>query len=367
MGEVLRRIKNGKFLGFYLRFYEGGRRRVLASRQPSFLEAKRMLVELEARIARGELAIPERRSRWPCVSELVERFLAEYSRPRLKDIERYRSHARTVLKRVIPVIGKLSAGQITQSDVARVRDALHRSHSPGSVRSSLNRLSVVFSWAVRQGLAPTNPCRGVERPRAEYALDFLSSEEISRLIEGAEARGSTLRERMRHVGIALAVYTGLRKGELLGLRWIDLDLETHRLTVARSYKGTPKSGQARHLRLPTVLVPILTEWRSLCPPAQEGSVLPIGRDESRAAGKETMLGLRPLMRELGLREVRHPWHLLRHSFASHFVMAGGNLLALQRILGHSDVKMTMAYAHLAPDFLGREMERVRFGKQLVKP
>lgn len=321
-----------------------------------------MLLEIEARIARGELGIPERRSRWPSISDLAERFLTEYSRPRLRDVERYRSHTRIVLQRVLAHIGGISAGQITQGDVARARDALSRSHSPGTVRSSLSRLSVVFSWGVRQGLAPINPCRGVERPTAEYALDFLSREEIQRLLEGAESRSSTLRDRMRYVGIALAVHTGLRKGEILGLRWIDLDLDTLRLTVARSYQGAPKSGRARHLRIPTLLVPILREWRALCPASSEGSVLPIGRTLSKVAGRETMLGLRQLMGELGLRAVRHPWHLLRHTFASHFVMSGGNVLALQRILGHSDVKMTMAYAHLAPEFLGQEMERVRFGK-----
>lgn len=44
-------------------------------------------------------------------------------------------------------------------------------------------------------------------------------------------------------------------------------------------------------------------------------------------------------------------HVLRHTFASHFMMNGGNILALQKILGHSDIKMTMRYAHLSPDFL----------------
>jgi site-specific recombinase XerD len=73
-----------------------------------------------------------------------------------------------------------------------------------------------------------------------------------------------------------------------------------------------------------------------------------------------MLGIRTLMQEVGLRTVKNPWHILRHTFASHFVMSGGNILALQRILGHSDVKMTMIYAHLAPDFMGREMERVSY-------
>ena len=87
---------------------------------------------------------------------------------------------------------------------------------------------------------------------------------------------------------------------------------------------------------------------------------PLGRGRLRVAGPAAMLGLPRLLRDLGMREVPHPWHLLRHTFGSHFVMAGGNILALQKILGHSDVKMTLIYAHLAPDFLGQEMERITY-------
>ena len=59
--------------------------------------------------------------------------------------------------------------------------------------------------------------------------------------------------------------------------------------------------------------------------------------------------------------MQRPWHALRHTFASHYMMAGGNILTPQKILGHSDIKMTMIYAHLAPDYLGDEMDRLRFG------
>ena len=52
--------------------------------------------------------------------------------------------------------------------------------------------------------------------------------------------------------------------------------------------------------------------------------------------------------------------MLRHTFASHYMMAGGSLLALSKILAHSNIAMTMVYAHLAPDYLDREMERVKF-------
>ncbi len=86
MGEILKR--HG---GFSIRWYEGGRRRVLATKQTSHADAKRMLVEIEARVARGDVGIAERRAAWLTVSKLVELFLREYTRPKIKDLARYRA------------------------------------------------------------------------------------------------------------------------------------------------------------------------------------------------------------------------------------------------------------------------------------
>jgi hypothetical protein len=55
-----------------------------------------------------------------------------------------------------------------------------------------------------------------------------------------------------------------------------------------------------------------------------------------------------------------PWHMLRHTFASHFVMAGGSLFALQRLLGHASPTQTQRYAHLAPDFMASEIAKMNF-------
>jgi site-specific recombinase XerD len=79
-----------------------------------------------------------------------------------------------------------------------------------------------------------------------------------------------------------------------------------------------------------------------------------------------MLGLPRLLEAAGCRVPLHPWHALRHTFASHYIMQGGNILVLQKILGHTDVKITAIYAHLAPEFLGAEMNRIQF-KQQDKP
>jgi integrase len=355
MGDIIKR--NGSFT---LRWYEGGKRKTLASKQASHTAARRMLLEIEARVARGEAGIGERRQSFSTVEELIERFLREYSRPKLKDLQRYRAQVRSILKKALPHIGTLSVEHIKQSDIIKLRDMLGKKSAAGSVKNVLAACSAVFSWAVKMNLAPTNPCRGVERPAAAQALDFLSREEVRRLLDAAEAGATTRTGRMRQVAIALAVYTGLRKGELLGLRFIDLDLQTRRLTVARSYGSTPKSGKPRHLKLPQALVPLLRTWQESCPSSKEGLVLPLKQNVREIHSRESMLGLPKLMEEIGLRPVLHPWHMLRHTFASHFVMAGGNILALSKILGHADVKLTMIYAHLAPDFLGDEMDRLKY-------
>jgi integrase len=359
----LRRHKGGRFIGYYLRFYEGGRRRQIASKQTSYADARRMLLELEARIARGERGIAERQPT-PSVAELCERFLDEYGRPRLKDLARYRAQARTTLQSALSLIGSRAAGTLTASDVSRLRDRLLSQYAPGTVRNTLTTLSTVFGWAQKQGLVRENPCRGVEKPPAAASLEFFSAAEVRALLSAAaaQAQSGEVEAQLAQARLWLALHTGLRKGELCGLRWCDLDLPARRLTVARSYATTPKSGQPRSLRLPESVLPILTDWAERCPRTIEGLVFPVRRAGGWAMSRHSseMLGLPTLLREAGCRPLPHAWHALRHTFASHFIMAGGNLLSLQKILGHSDVKLTMIYAHLAPDFLAEEMNRVRF-------
>lgn len=174
MGEVFKRSKGGRFLGYSLRYYEGGRRRVLASKQPSYAEARRMLLEIEARIARGQAGVPAPVAPAPTVAELAERFLSEYRRPKIKDITRYRENARVALKRVLPRLGRLRCDAVSATDISKTRDELRV--SAASVRLSLAFLGTMFSWAVSEKLIPQNPIKGVERPRVEPSIDFLTKE-----------------------------------------------------------------------------------------------------------------------------------------------------------------------------------------------
>lgn len=141
MGEVIRRTKNGKFLGYYLRFYEGGQRRILASKQPTFAEARRMLQAIEGRIARGQAGLDEPKDKPDfTVADLCEKFLDEFASPRIKDMERYQRAARYGLARILPIIGKTRLSELKRTDLERARNALSRRYKGNTVRASLRPL-----------------------------------------------------------------------------------------------------------------------------------------------------------------------------------------------------------------------------------
>ena len=368
MGDIIRKTKGGRFLGWYVRYVDSdGRRKQRASHQPTKEQARRLLVEIEARITRGQAGLVEPPPPAPTVAALIERFLNEYSRPKIKDLTSYRTHARKNLRRALPLLGSKPADGVTTQDAIRLRDSLGRSHAPASVRVTLATMATMFAWAQRQGIVPENPLRGVERPTAPSSIDFFSLEEVERILKLAQerAQNGTLRHKLLAACAHLAVHTGMRKGELLGLRWQDIDFSTRRLTVARSYNTTPKGGKPRPLRLPSICIPILQEWKKECPVTPAGLLFPvIGGTESSIHSTHAKLGLPRLLQAAGCRVPAHPWHALRHTFASHFIMQGGNILTLQKILGHSDVKMTLIYAHLAPEFLAEEMDRLKFAARV---
>lgn len=78
-------------------------------------------------------------------------------------------------------------------------------------------------------------------------------------------------------------------------------------------------------------------------------MVPERGQKPRMGTPDDMMGIEELLRASGCHVPVRPWHAMRHTFASHYVMAGGNLLALQKILGYSRFEMTQVYSHLAPN------------------
>lgn len=184
---------------------------------------------------------------------------------------------------------------------------------------------------------------------ADYSY-LRTDEEIRRFLRGAHQEGP-----MVFSLYATAVYTGMRAGELAGLRWDDVSFERRLITVQRSFNGPTKAGDVRYVPILDVLLPILKRWRELHP----GTLVFANRDGGML-GRSARIFQEVLHRVLdraGLAAVQRDnrteryivFHDLRHTFASHWMLRGGDLFKLQRLLGHKTPQMTNRYAHLAPE------------------
>lgn len=263
----------------------------------------------------------------------VETYATTNNKP--SEVESKRSILRWHL---VPAFGALALDAVTVRAVeeykaAKLRDGL----SPKTINNHLTVLHKLLATAHEWGeIASVPRVRWLRTPKP--APRFLSFDEATRLIECAAPEWRAL--------ILVAVRTGLRVGELRALRWVDVDLSRSRLVVrqaaARAVVGTPKSGKAREVDLCDEARDALKAHRHLRGPlvfcSEGGAML------SREILK------RPLWAACK-RAVLEPcgWHVLRHTFASHLVIRGASVRAVQELLGHGDLKMTLRYAHLSPE------------------
>lgn len=139
--------------------------------------------------------------------------------------------------------------------------------------------------------------------------------------------------------IILAVNTGMRKSEIFGLDWSHIDLEKEFLTVI---SDNSKSEKGRHIPLNKAAKETLINWSN--DSAIQGYVF---KGEGERPIKDIKKAWSNLLKAAKISDFR--FHDLRHHFASKFVMAGVDLNTVRELMGHSDLKMTLRYAHLAPE------------------
>jgi integrase len=279
--------------------------------------------------------------------------------------DRARWHARIAEK----AIGAMSLDTITARDVRawvsdQVREPSARGKPPAkqTVLNALNLLRVALESAVEKGHIPSNPARDVRVPRmaqTEEVWDWLRADEVDRLIGHA-----SLTAEQRRL-FTVAVYTGLRKGELWGLRWKDVDLARAELVVVKSYAGATKGGRGRRVPL---LKPALDALKALSALPRLCSLVFPGHGPVMRNAYDS-LGLEEACAAAKVRRIR--FHDLRHSAASHLVqgtwapalIAGPlRLEEVKEWLGHKSISTTQRYAHFCADSIHGKVLR-----ELPKP
>lgn len=295
-------------------------------------------------------------------------FVSEHYEPWVKAHLRYPGEAIRRMELFLPTLGSRKLPEIDAFSIEKWRSARLKEVTPLTCNHDLDVLRAALNKAVEWNMLEVHPMRTVKRSRVDDSakVRYLSEDESKRLRRALDAREEKRRKNRdaanrwrRQRGYPLfspfgaftdhlkpltliALNTGMRRGELFNLAWSDVDMSGRIVTIVGK---TAKSGKTRHIPLNDEAFDVLLKWHG-----QRGNselVFPSPDDGDRMGSIKTAW-LR-LMRSAKIGNFR--FHDTRHDFASQLVMAGVDLNTVRELLGHSDIKMTLRYAHLAPQKL----------------
>ncbi len=298
--------------------------------------------EADALEAKWKLEAHQARQWGADVTHTFEELMTDYLQARKDEI--IMEPVTLSIKRLRPMFAGRDMGKLKRADISafilkRKGDGV----GPATINRDLDVLSAAINYAVRRwDWDIPNPVAGMSLKQPEGRLRWLKRAEVDVLIRLAEQEPKT-----PHLGdfIRLAVNTGCRRGELLGLEWDRVDLERETLRLDGTHT---KNGKRR-------FVPLTEEARQalesrarfraeFCP----GSPW-VFSHKSGARIEAVHHGFSSLCKRAGIKDFRI--HDLRHTCASWLVSAGVPLRVVQEMLGHSSIQMTERYAHLAPENL----------------
>ncbi len=327
---------------------------------PTRAAAKTWRREMQVKVARGEaratgrLAVAEAYKQWiekVRGGEVRARGGKEY-KPGV-----IRSYELAWTGRLLEVFGRRQVAELRRATIQAAVDAwVAEGLAPQTIRNLTTALRVLLKWCVRTELIAVNPCDGLELPSGGKARD-----RIAPPTEAVELLGALQRHDDRAL-MATAFFAGLRRGELMALRWQDVDLAERTITVRRSFDPrskefvAPKSkAGARTLGIPLLLVPYLA---NLSGAERGGLVFPSPRG---GPFSDSALAQR-CMKAWGWERENKQWvkarpdalegiglHEARHTYASLMIAAGVNIKTISEWMGHSSVTITLdRYGHLLP-------------------
>jgi integrase len=226
-------------------------------------------------------------------------------------------------------LGNVNLDEVSPLDIERFKSSrLEEGVTPSTVNRHLAILKRLYNIAGQWGYSNQNPVKGIrfysEKDRMRQRI--LGLKEEGRLLEAAS-------EHLRPI-ILIALNTGMRRGEILALRWTDIDFEAGEITVK-----TSKNGKPRIVDINSRLFQVLHELKNQ---VQNDSYLFLNPRTGKPF-KKLQRSFRSACRRSGIVGLR--FHDLRHTAASRMVVRGVDLIRVKEILGHSSVRITERYTH----------------------
>ncbi len=253
-------------------------------------------------------------------------------------------------KWIYPALGTIPLVRLEARDIEKISSEMfEKNRKPSSVKYALAVISQVWNLAKRDGLViGDSPTKKIKLPKKDNArIRFLSKNEASELLKELHKRSLTV-----HDMAILALYCGLRFGEIASLTWQDIDFENEDI-----YIRDPK---ARVNRKAFFIKPVreMLERRALESHGNAERLFNTTNGAKLARASKTFSRIAAELFNKDIEDSRQKvcFHSLRHTFASWHVQKGTDLYTVKELMGHSNFKMTQRYAHLAPDGLRKAVK-----------
>jgi len=350
--------KSGKRWG--VRFYVNGRRRhkTYATREL----AEQVLAKIVQETSVDDAGLHHDYSKSPNLEALAKAWLdrrLKTHRAAKDDGYRWKLH-------VGPVFGRMKPYEVNAAKIRRfIENKLAEGLNPTTVGHCVRQLSTLYADIIEAGHAPSNPVASLPRSTRRLYKSTFDVRSTPFLERPADIRRLYLALPEPHNMIFIfGEQTGCRVGEILGMHWRDIDLPGRKIHVRQQMQDGKlcplKDRESRIVPLQDSLTPILEEWK-----LKTGGVGPLFTPTHPTRGGRPDIGrpsqfVRPCTVHKALAAALAACELpkltlyqaTRHTFASQWVMNGGSMEMLSKILGHSSTSTTQHYAHLAPDFFG---------------
>lgn len=258
---------------------------------------------------------------------------------------------------IFPVFCAKEIKAIDKNDIDLFQLDLLRDHNAKGTNLIMSVFRSILNEAHREGYIFRNPIQGIKKISEDILIEaYWTRSEIDQFLR------ANVNDPLYYLFL-VALNTGMRKGELAGLKWDRVDFALNQITITRtrdkeSLKERTKTKLKRIVPMNSLVNATLlhlfyarrtSEYVFVCTDNSPLKVHHLYRDFSKAQKNAKV-------------DKKIRFHDLRHTFASQFVMNGGSIFDLQKILGHTDIKMTMRYAHFSREHLQKAIEGFELGQ-----
>ncbi len=345
---TLRLIKRKK-QSLYQLDYSAGGKRIRETVGPNKKEAELIRAKIQSDLILGKYGIPVSGNKSLSLADLIKAFLdKKKNRVKKTSLARYRNYY-VRLESFFQDLFSTAASDIQRIQLHYLEEFLDSALNPsengvkawseGTANDSVRAIKALFAFAVEQKHLKESPAAALKgvREKSRGKANFFSDDELAKIWEKLDPHWVD--------PLKFISETGLRKGELISLRWdtVNLTQGQEQITVESTDDFETKTGNSRTIPLTATAIEILKRRQG-----KDGTLVFTSKEGMTVHPDKIYHALKSSLADLGL---EGDVHKLRHTYASRLAMKGVDLLSIKTLLGHTDLKTTQIYSHLAPQHL----------------